>query len=450
MFRQMRFGQEILPNHSKTDDMDKIKVVWICTMSNTIIRSNLKYDFIYLVISKLLCKKNADKAVWNTVGCELFANSEDVELHVVTVQRHLSEDIQDFENKGIFYHAIRAQEDDNIAKLVVNRIRQIEIPDPDYKVNRKRINNVINRINPDIVHLIGAENPYYSLSLLDISDKPTITTLQTVLFDPNVVRYYTNFKNYNYRTSVEKMVLSRSDYVATNNVYFKQLLITEIKDVKFIDLSLPTREKLVAKSEDTLYDFVYFSADLEKACDLALLSFGLACQQIPEMTLLIIGGCSDEFKRNLDSIVRKYHIERNVFFAGFQKTHADVISAVRRARFALLPLRTDLVPTTIRESMCNGLPVITTITPGTPSLNNNRESVLLSAIGDHKQMSDNILKLYQSLELQNELLQNGYKTAEERWSCKNFVGNWVEAYKKVYSDYYLSANDNIIESVVNN
>ena len=56
--------------------------------------------------------------------------------------------------------------------------------------------------------------------------------------------------------------------------------------------------------------------------------------------------------------------------------------------------------------MAYGLPVITTITPGTPKLNDNRESVLLSPIGNHQAMADNMIKLLENKDLvENEQIE---------------------------------------------
>ena len=103
-----------------------------------------------------------------------------------------------------------------------------------------------------------------------------------------------------------------------------------------------------------------------------------------------------------------HYITKNVIFCGPLPTHDDVIKQIRKSRFAILPLKIDLISGTIREAMANGLPVVTTITPATPKLNETRESVLLSEKGDFKAMAENMLWLINDNEVAIKLKKNSF------------------------------------------
>jgi glycosyltransferase involved in cell wall biosynthesis len=122
-------------------------------------------------------------------------------------------------------------------------------------------------------------------------------------------------------------------------------------------------------------------------------------------------------------------------FEGKLPTHDDVICQIRKSRFALLPLKIDLVSGTIREAMANGLPVVTTVTPATPNLNKKRECVLLSEMGDHKAMADNMLRLIEDPEYANIIRDNCLQTANERITNKEIVDNYIRAYFNCISDF---------------
>ena len=94
----------------------------------------------------------------------------------------------------------------------------------------------------------------------------------------------------------------------------------------------------------------------------------------------------------------------NVTFTGELPTHEDVLENVATARVALLPIKIDFIPGTIREASALGLPIVTSITDGTPLLNEKRNCVLLSEGGDHVSMAENMINLLDNPDLADELV----------------------------------------------
>ena len=84
--------------------------------------------------------------------------------------------------------------------------------------------------------------------------------------------------------------------------------------------------------------------------------------------------------------------------------------------------------------MANGLPVVTTITPATPDLNNNRESVLLSEKGDFVAMAENMCKLLSDSELVSQLQQNAIVTLNEQYNNSATMQEWRNIYKNILLD----------------
>ena len=89
----------------------------------------------------------------------------------------------------------------------------------------------------------------------------------------------------------------------------------------------------------------------------------------------------------------------------------------------------DILPGTVREAMANGLVVLTSITEGTPSLNEKRESVLLSPVCDYEKMADDMLKVLENPDYAKSLRENAWKIAEERSSNREVIQKWVDSYK---------------------
>lgn len=410
--------------------MSKIRVAWICSFSNSTVRNNidLKVPFWYKMI-RVLKGKGAgydisDFAIWNTNAVVEFEKISDVELHVVFTHPMMKEQQQCFTNNGVFYYAINSGDND-LYTFVGNHIRKRQ----SFRKTWNRIVGAIKGIQPDIIHVMGAENPCYSLSVLSLPHNiPIIVQLQTVLHNPSAEKHWSAPIS---QKKSEELVLQRADFIGTDLEAYIRLVKANIKkDALFVRTSLIMAErKELPAYNNKQFDFVYFSNHLSKAIDLVIGAFSIAHKQIPSLTLDIIGGCSESELESLLKDLEKNNIKEAVTVEGKLPTHDDVINQICKAKYALLPLKIDLVSSTIREAMWVGLPVLTTITQGTPQLNTNRESVMLSEIGDDEALAKNMLMIVNNDELATRLRNNALITVEEQYGNNASRANeWLETY----------------------
>lgn len=412
----------------------KLKIVWVCAFSNSKVREHyqVKPSLLIRLLYKFL-KVKADHAVdygvWNTNGVAEMAKRNDVELHIVSPIRNLSEPNADFEIDGIYYHYFREENSSLIRRIWYQLFTKNKSM---FKRNRAKAMQIIKSIGPDLVHVIGAENPYYSTILLDVPKEiPTIVQLQTLLCKAvHETKNPREKKSFDYKGRIETLLFKKADYVGTSVTVFMDYIKKNINSkVVFLKLNLAVTEPVDFSYDKKEYDFVYFAAGIQKAVDDALEAFALAHKKIPSLTLDVVGGYSAELKSKLDNRIKELGIERAVLFEGKLATHEDVICQIKKSKFALLPLKIDIFPNTVREAMANGIPVVTTITEnGTTRLNNKRESVLLSPKGDYQAMADNMLKLVNDPEFAKTIQTNASLTASERKSNELTINRWVEAY----------------------
>lgn len=415
--------------------MRKVKVVWLCNFSNIEIRSHLKFR--NNLFERFLFRRKSffvsDYGKWNTNAINEFKKYSDIELHIVAPHKCLNSQMQEFESNGIYYHFYRP-EDDSFLKKIYSRITKKFCL---HNQDAKNVVDLVEKINPDLVHCIGAENPWYSKACLLLpKNRILLTSLQTLLLDPDFYNNYPIDKlSYDFRCGVERDVILRSNYICTKVDKFKKIILENIKpNANFLSLTLALSEEINIVSNEKKFDFVYFSANINKAVDLAIEAFGLVANKRPDVTLDIVGGYSSDFKYKLDLRLKELGIENRVFFEGHQQEHSDVIEKIRYSKYALLPLKIDIVSGTIREAICNGLPVVTTITPGTPRFNENRESVLLSEIGNHQALADNMLKLIDDVNFAEQLKLNAVKTMDEMYGNSNAMQEWRNCYYKIIEE----------------
>lgn len=416
---------------------EKIKVVWLCHFANPFVHDKLDLGDNWLIeIAKRILHKPirigvSEFANWVTNGIAEFEKFEDVELHVVSPYPHLKRRVQDISMNGINYHFFRSETYDLLTFLWLKYVKPRSWS---YKSNRKIITSIIEKIQPSIVHLIGAENPYYSLAILDVPQNViTIAHLQTLMGDPDFQKNYPiSQREYSYRASVEKKIIEVVDFIATPAVKFRNIISKNMRpEAIILNLGLALQDHIVKDETEKEYDFVYFASNLNKAADMALEAFGRAYKQRPDITLDIVGGCEVSFKRVLGEIIHRYGMEKAVRFEGRLATHDDVLVQIRKSRFALLPLKIDLTSGTIREAMSNGLPVLTTDTGelGTQKLNIDIQCALISKVGNHQALADNMLRLLDDAELAETLRTNAYKKRAAVRSNEETLRRYVEAYK---------------------
>lgn len=426
-------------------EKEKIKVVWLCHFSNSFVHERLHFRINPLIrmIRKLfrrsLSLEVPEFANWITNGITECEKINELELHVVSPCRHLKGRTQEFMANGVHYHFFHNEDDDLIPFISRNLFHKKKY---EYKKNCRIIKKIINSIHPQVIHLFGAENPHYSLGVLgNYENVITIAQLQTLINDPDFKRNYPiDDETYYHRAAIEKRIIKKADFLGTRATKYRQLIQNDINpDAIILNTTLALEDTIEKNECKKLFDFVYFSANIDKAADLAIEAFGLAHQVKPDITLDVIGSCGDpNFLQILNGIINKYKIKDFVTFEGMLPTHNDVLKRIRQSRFALLPLKIDLTSGTIREAMSNGLPVITTDTGfwGTQKLNLKRQNVLISPIGNHQALADNMLRLLSDASIGETLRQNAYQTRLEAQTNEKTVNKYVEAYKACLENYW--------------
>lgn len=427
---------------------DKIKVVWICSVSNPQLRAHLNLyvplweRIIRFITGHKIDKGVADSAVWNTNALNEFEKIDAVDLHVIFVHPRMRKNIQAFIEKSIHFYAV-SENDDSFMSFLRKRFVKGSLP---YEKTWKRIVMEVKKIKPDIIHMMGAENPQYSWSLMRLPKNiPTFVQLQTLTHNPAVLKAYPNI-----HPEYELPVLQRTNYIGTCSDIFPQMIRTYITANPIIlRTQLLVAEEPDLSSNEKEFDFVYFSNYVSKAIDLAVGAFAEAIKEHPGITLDIIGGITDEERLTLKTLFNRLGIQDFVSIEGRLPTHEDVIKQIKKARFALLPLKSDLVSGTIREAMSVGIPVVSNITQGTPSLNEKRESVLLSPIGDNKAMARNMIRLLCDDTLADSLRTNAVITVREKYGSNvERAKEWIVAYRACIDNF--KNNIPIPNTILNN
>lgn len=416
----------------------QIRVVWICHFSNVEVRNKLPLSNFYLlnVIKKLLGNNKitySDFAPWINILIKEFEKLKDVELHIIAPHKGLRKFNFEFEMNGVYYYFYKTE-----LFFVLSKIRDIIIQKRQrkYKLNRFFVKRFIKKIEPDLVNLFGTENPYYSITILDIKDIPILVTSQTVYANPNRKKLSGEI-NYS-RWNIEVDIHSKEQYFGCSGRMHRDLIIRNNSNATILKNYFPLQRPIDVKNVTKEYDFVFFAANItpKKGIEDALSALAFVKKKNNTIKLNIVGKCLPDYKAFLKSRIFDLDLTENTIFHDYFPVHTDLLQHLKKSRFALLPVKLDAIPGTIVEAMLLELPVITYKTTGTPYLNKNGETVLIANIGDIEKLAENMLRLLNLPALVAKLKKDAKAFVEKEFGNTTIAKRYVDNYRAVYNHYY--------------
>ena len=417
----------------------KLRVVLLCHLSTQEIRDRLSFRSNYVEnwIRRILHEKRVqyeDYAPWNLSILNELMKHEELEIHVVSPHPGLTNKTQSFSLNGINYHFFQC---DSSFPMNYFRRRNEKKSETPYKRNRQLAKKLIEEIKPDFLNLIGSENPYYASVVLDIENLPILLTCQTVYSNPTRRKYDKNFSQL--RWDIEQKIFKKVDCFSCMGEFHRDLVLKYRPDGIIFKLVFPYKEFPKIKEVEKKFDFVYFAqmVSVKKGVNNAVEALAMVKVKHTNVSMLIVGSNHEPYKTILNNRIAELGLSENITFHDYFPKQEDMFQYVKQARFAVLPIKIDIVSGTILQAMRLGLPVVTHITSGTPKLNKKSECVLLSEIDDDRATADNMLKLMESPELAERLRKNSleYLKTEDN-EAKQAGAKWIAQYQALYNHYY--------------
>lgn len=417
----------------------KLKVVWICDFSNENIRSKLPLSKrkIWNGIRGLFGKKQQlkyyDYAPWISNLIKEFEQFKDVELHVIAPHAGLKRLTRRFEMNGVIYHFFKPE-----LPLMADRIfnKVLGRKDRKYRLNRYFIDRFIINIKPDIINLIGTENPYYSISSLDIKNIPVFVSAQTVYTNP--ARKKLSGSVDPHRWDVELKIHQKEKYYGCGGRMHRDLILNNNPDAIIFKNFFPIQKPAKVKDVPKEFDFVFFSAYLtpQKGIEDALDALAVVKNSKPHVSLNVVGRCAPNYKNILKEKIQNLDLTDNVSFNDYFPVHADMHQHIKKAKFAVLPIKLDVISGTVIEAMLLELPVVTYKTTGTPYLNKDGETVLLAEIGDVNTLANHMLKLLNDSEYASNLAVKAKAFVEKEFDNNKSAQRLLSCLRAVVDHYH--------------
>ena len=401
--------------------IDKLKVVWICHISNKEIQEILKPS-----------KKIIEMAPWIFSLIKVLENQENIELHIISQHEYIS-GYRKFCLRGIYYHFFNAgipvwgRHWPGILKLDYWL---------DFAYNKFKVKKIVEKIKPDIIHLQGAENAYYSSTIFQFKDKyPLLITLQGFLHkvaDENSsyqikkkvdceLSIYQNFNHFGVRTIDMGEVVKEFNPNAILHWHGYGINISMPK------ISIKNKKK---------YDLVFFAMITKiKGIEDFLKIVEIIKNRNGSVSALIIGLATPNYLKYLKDMVIELDIKENVTWTGFLPEQSDVHKAALQAKVCVLPVQYDMIPGTIVESMFLKIPVVTYNVGSIPEVNIKEDVISIVEKGNIESMAEAILKLLDDKNLYIRRAEKAYNRIIEMSAIDNVFPDLMKAYRDVITDF---------------
>lgn len=402
--------------------MNRYRIVFLCHFSNSKVRENLglKWLGIRNYINKLRgfpSLSYEDFAIWVSDYIQEFEKHPEYEFHIVAPHKGMKKEFQDFVINGINYHFFKC--DSSIISDWYNSRFSIEEKN-NYKKNRGRIDKIITEINPDLVLLCGAENPYYSCGVLDIKNRPVYVILQTLLNSPKRIEIGVGTP---YRRKIEADVFAHANYFCSTSEKPIDIIRKFNPHAVMLPAPFPTHRPLIVKCDTKDYDFVFFARGIsvEKGIEDLLKAVKIVSNKYKCVSLNVIGLCRPDYRKHLDIMISSLGIAQNVLFSGFYDKIEDLYVNVAKAKAVVLPGITAGLNSTIREAMFMGLSIVCYQTSATDVINKEKIGLLTASMGDVKELAKLMCFTIENPDRTFEIATNGKEYAEKEFGNKAIV-----------------------------
>ena len=405
-----------------------MKMVMIChSFSNQAIRENLTWSW---------RRRGGDIAIWNKLLIEELEKRGDIELHVIAGMHHMKYLSQRFISGGTHYYFFKAD-----VPLLNISWRHLGCLDArsNYWWARHCVQKWIGEINPDIVNLIGAENPWYSASVLGLKGYPVFVSMQSVYSNPDRFKVVREDK---LRSKFERRVIAENKYFGVNAPFMPDLIRRDAKDAICMWNRFPTPgggrgiDFAPRDSVKKEYDFVQFSGMTElKGVPDTIKATAIVRKEFPDVKVRMMGGIFPDFHEKMNGLIKDLGVGENVTLTDGYAKHSDLMAEAAKARFYILPTKVDTIPTTIFEATHLGMPVVSYTTGDIPKLNTGEERVLLAERFDVEGLARQMMRLLREPSLGAELNRKAREFTDKYFSNEANIEQHIAICRAVIDNY---------------
>jgi glycosyltransferase involved in cell wall biosynthesis len=285
-----------------------------------------------------------------------------------------------------------------------------------------------------LVHLFGAENTEYSGAVLKLpAHSRVLVAIQG--FVHREAQYHPDDAYFKMQCHFEEQILRSFTYYAGE--YDSEAVVRQRNDrIVFFPMYFPVNESLARSLTGGLpriYDLLFLGRSTKaKGIDDFMKIVRLVSRQKADIKAAIAGHGLDA--AYLARLVAENSVQNNVAVLGYLPSEAEVFSLCRQSRVLLAPTYNDCFPSTIRECMTLGTPVVAYATGGIPFANKGgRQSLVLVEQGNVGAMAESAQRVLSDAAFRRALVANGRDFAHREFSLESNVNRVMGSYHFILS-----------------
>jgi glycosyltransferase involved in cell wall biosynthesis len=318
---------------------------------------------------------------------------------------------------------------------------------------------LVNSFDPDIIYINGMWNLPYSLVKAAEELSPGRVVYYIASYWPTEIdahtAYWTSPAESSWR-QVPKSILAslvKKAFISStprNQLEFKLVLCVSafVQDYLVEEVGVPKERTRVVHNgiELELFKVDPVRTEIEnlrllyagrlspdKGVHTILESLGILKTTQPDLVieLSIYGSGSQNYQKQLEQLVSKYHLESCVRFEGV--VPREEMPDVYAAHYVLIfpSIWAEPLARIIQEAMACGLVVIGTATGGTREILHDGENGLIFEAGDAQMLAEKIFQIFDDEKLRTRLAKAGRRTVKEEFSLDCMVEEIEKSFTQI-------------------
>jgi len=348
-----------------------------------------------------------------------------VELHIITVSKHIAAD-DEFERDGIHFHFLKIP---GVPRAALA-----------YQWDRRRINACLTRIAPDLVQGFGTESSFgYSA----VSSRfPSVLMIQGIVARITEARG----KSALWRQPqlciallFERLTVKRARHVICETRFAADFVhLYNPRAITHI-LRTPIQDRWfeIARSADTTAapEVVFVGWVVPaKGVDVLIAAFADVLKTCPRAVLHIVGSYEPAYLQDvLMPAVARVGVTDRVHFHGGQSV-SFIADRLARAAVVVLPTRMDTAPNVLAEARAAGVPVVASAVGGIPELIEDDVDGLMVEAGTSAPLAAAVVRVLTDAPLAARLSAHGRERVRREHRLSEQVPKLLEIYRGILAE----------------
>lgn len=358
---------------------------------------------------------------WVAVQAPLVADSG-VELHIVTVSKHVTQD-EEFSRGGMHFHFLRIPSVPRAALA--------------YQLDRGRIAECLRRIGPALVQGFGTESSFGYAAVS--APFPSVLMIQGIV--SRIVGAlgpwaFLRQPGLGVALIVERLTVRRARHVVCESAFAAEFVRERNRTATVHLIRTPIADDWFAvtrRIEPGAAPEILFVGSVvpAKGIEVLLAAFAGVAAACPGAVLHVVGGYETAyFHGALMPEIARLGLAGRVRFHG-QQPAAAVADRLSRAALLALPTLMDTAPNVLAEARAAGVPVVASAVGGVPELIAHGVDGVLVPAGDPDALAAAIVALLRDPVAMGVMAGKGRERMRRDHSASQQVPKLLEVYRRV-------------------